>query len=179
MAWITDDDSPSGEADPFARGTAGKLARQTHRVAGSAMVRPVVLVLAAALAALVSGCAGSPAFSHGPARGDSAVPAPAPAPAPAARQTAQSLVRVPPPDYASPASVAVSFFTAWASVDAPHDGPDASLARCASLVTPALERQLLNDQPAPANWQAMRVDRTVSLVHVEAVTRPTGAPPPS
>jgi len=88
-------------------------------------------------------------------------------------------VRVRPPDYANPASVAASFFTAWASVDAIHDDPDASLVRCASLVTPAFERQLLNGQPAPANWQAIRADRTISLVHVQAITHPADAPPPS
>ena len=34
-----------------------------------------------------------------------------------------SLVQVPHPDYADPASVASAFYIAWASVDAIHDGP--------------------------------------------------------
>jgi len=131
-----------------------------------------------ALAALLSGCATG-----------SAVPAPAPQAPPAtagnrslaaaASAPAPSLVRVPRPDYARPSSVAASFFTAWASVDAIHDGPGAYLARCADLVTPALERQIEPGQPAPAGWQAMRQEHMVSLVHVRAVTRPSGAPAPS
>jgi hypothetical protein len=88
-------------------------------------------------------------------------------------------VRVPRPDYGRASSVAASFFTAWASVDAIHDGPGAYLARCADLVTPALERQIEPGQPAPAGWQAMRAEHMVSLVHVRAVIRPSGAPAPS
>ncbi len=175
--WITDDGLRSGEADPFAPEMAGTPSKPPYRVAGSVKVWLAALVCAAALAALVSGCAGSTAVSSVDARGDPAVPAPAPAPA--AHRTPQSLVRVPPPDYANPASVAASFFTAWASVDAIRDGPDASLTRCAGLVTPAFERQLLNGQPAPANWQAMRANRTVSLVRVQAITHPAAAPLPS
>ena len=134
-----------------------------------------------ALAALLSGCANG-----------SAVPAPTPQAPPdaaattgnrslaaAASKPAPSLVRVPPPDYAQPSSVAASFFTAWASVDAIHDRPGAYLARCADLVTPALERQLEGGQPAPAGWQTMRAEHMVSLAHVRAVIRPSGAPAPS
>jgi hypothetical protein len=136
---------------------------------------------AVALAALLSGCTNG-----------SAVPAPVPqAPPDAAATTgsrslaaaastpAPSLVRVPRPDYARPSSVAASFFTAWASVDAIHDRPGAYLARCAGLVTPALERQLEAGQPAPVGWQVMRAEHMVSLAQVRAVTRPSGAPAPS
>jgi hypothetical protein len=134
-----------------------------------------------ASAALLSGCASG-----------SAVPAPVPQAAPAvppktgnrsllaaASTPAPSLVRVPRPDYGKPSSVAASFFTAWASVDAIHDKPGAYLARCADLVTPALERQLGSGQPAPAGWQLMRAEHMVSLAHVRAVTRPSGAPAPT
>ena len=133
---------------------------------------------AVALAALLSGCATG-----------SAAPDPAPQAPPAtagnrslaaaASMPAPILVRVPRPDYARPSSVAASFFTAWASVDAIHDGPGAYLARCAGLVTPALERQLESGQPAPAGWQEMRALHMVSLVHVRAVIPPSGAPAPS
>jgi hypothetical protein len=92
---------------------------------------------------------------------------------------AGSLVRVPRPDYASPASVAAAFYTAWGSVDAVHDGPASFAARCAPLDTGALGRQLAVGQPATAAWQAMRRERLVSLVRVTAVTRPDGAPAPT
>jgi hypothetical protein len=92
---------------------------------------------------------------------------------------ARSLVRVPQPDYSTPASVAAAFYVAWASVDAVHDGPAAFAARCAPMATGALERQMAASQPATAAWQAMRRDRLVSLVRVSAVTRPDGAPSPS
>jgi hypothetical protein len=98
-------------------------------------------------------------------------------PAAGASMPAATLVGVPQPDYARPGSVAASFFTAWASIDTIHDGPDAYLARCADLVTPALRRQLAASQPALAGWQALRAEGMVSLVHVRAVTRPVGAPP--
>ena len=123
-------------------------------------------VLIAAM--LVAGCAGGHPAAR-PAAPDEGVPAPASAPA-------TSLVRVPHPDYADPASVASAFYIAWASVDAIHDGPDAYAARCAPLATPALERQMAASQPATAAWQAMRRSRLVSLVRVRAVTRPDGAP---
>ena len=87
-------------------------------------------------------------------------------------------IRVPRPDFASPASVAASFFTAWASTDAVHDGPGASLARCVALVTPGLMHQLTASQPAPARWRTLRAERLVSLVLVVTVTRPAGSPPP-
>jgi len=120
--------------------------------------------LAAAL--LAAGCAGG----H---------PAAAPGPAPAVSAPPASLVKVPRPDYASPASVAAAFFVAWASVDTVHDAPDSFAARCAPLSTPALERQLAGSQPPTAAWQQMRAARMVSLVQVRAVTRPDGAPAPT
>jgi hypothetical protein len=92
---------------------------------------------------------------------------------------AGSPVRVPRPDYARPPSVAAAFYIAWASTDAVHDQPGTYLALCAPLVTPALERQLAASQPAPAAWQAMHRARLVSLVRVQAVTRPDGAPAPT
>jgi hypothetical protein len=130
------------------------------------------VLLAALLAAgLVTGCsAGAP-----PPRPDTA----GARPAPNTGVPAGSLVRVPRPDYARPASVAASFYVAWASTDAVHDQPGTYLALCAPLVTPALERQLIASQPAPAAWQAMRRARLVSLVRVHAVTHPAGAPAPT
>jgi hypothetical protein len=139
------------------------------------------------LATLLSGCASdtvtpaapaaraTPATSATPAAPVSAVARPPTASSP---RPARSLVRVPQPDYARPGSVAASFFTAWASVDAIHDGPDTYLARCTRLVTPALKRQLAASEPASAGWLAMRAERLVSLVRVRAVTRPAGAPAP-
>ena len=99
--------------------------------------------------------------------------------APGIAVPAGSLVRVPRPDYARPASVAAAFYVAWASTDAVHDQPGRYLALCAPLVTAALERQLAASQPAPAAWQAMRRARLVSLVRVQAVTHPAGAPAPT
>ena len=119
-------------------------------------------------AVLAAGCAGGHPAARPAAPGR---PAPAPASVPSA-----SLVKVPRPDYADPASVASAFYIAWASVDAIHDGPDADAARCAPLATPALERELADSQPATAAWQEMRRSRLVSLVQVRAVTRPDGAP---
>ena len=95
------------------------------------------------------------------------------------RGAAGSQVRVPRPDYARPASVAAAFYVAWASTDAVHDQPGTYLALCAPLVTAALERQLAASQPAPAAWQVMRRARLVSLVRVQAVTHPAGAPAPA
>ena len=104
---------------------------------------------------------------------------PAPAGPPGWRQIpAGSQVRVPVPDYASPASVAAAFYVAWGSVDAAADQPGTSAARCAPLVTPALERQLSGGQPATAAWAQMRREHLVSLVSVRAVTVPDGAPAP-
>ena len=102
-------------------------------------------VIAAMLAA---GCAGGHPAARPSAPGR---PAPAPASAPSA-----SLVKVPHPDYADPASVASAFYIAWASVDAIDDGPDADAGRCAPLATPSLERELADSQPATAAWQEMR-----------------------
>jgi hypothetical protein len=129
-----------------------------------------------ALLALLSGCANgmaAPAAPAAPVSSGAHSPTAASSPRPA-----WSLVRVQRPDYARPGSVAASFFTAWASVDAIHDGPDAYLARCTRLVTPALEHQLAASEPAPAGWQAIRAEGLVSLVHVRAITRPAGAPAP-
>ena len=123
---------------------------------------------ALAAAVLAAGCAGGhPATASGRA------------PTPAVSAPPASLIRVPRPDYADPASVASAFYTAWASVDAVHDGPDAFAVRCVSLATPALERQLADSQPPSAAWQQMRAARVVSLVQVRAVTRPDGAPAPT
>ena len=120
-------------------------------------------------AVLAAGCAGrDPAVRPAGAGGS------APASAPSA-----SLVRVPHPDYADPASVASAFYIAWASVDAIHDGPYAYTTRCAPLATASLEQELTASQPATAAWQEMRRSRLVSLVQVRAVTRPDGAPAPT
>ena len=128
--------------------------------------------LAAALAALlVTGCAAGAASPRPAAAGER--------PASGIAVPAGSLVRVPHPDYARPASVAAAFYIAWGSTDAVHDQPGTYLALCAPLVTAALERQLAASQPAPAAWQAMRRARLVSLVRVRAVTHPAGAPAPA
>ena len=119
-------------------------------------------------AVLAAGCAGGHPSAR-PAAPGQAAPAPASA----------SLVRVPHPDYADPASVASAFYIAWASVDAIHDRPDAYAARCAPLATASLERELAASQPATAAWLEMRRSRLVSLVQVRAVTRPDGAPAPT
>jgi hypothetical protein len=140
------------------------VARSQQRLSGAR--------LAAALAALlVTGCAAGAASSHPAAAGER--------PTPGAAVPAGSLVRVPRPDYARPASVAAAFYIAWGSADAVHDQPGTYLALCAPLVTAALERQLAASQPAPAAWQAMRRARLVSLVRVRAVTHPAGAPAPT
>ena len=122
-------------------------------------------------AVVVAGCAGGHPAARPAAPGRAA---PAPASAPSA-----SLVRIPHPDYADPASVASAFYIAWASVDAIDDGPDAYAARCAPLATASLERELAASQPATAAWQEMRRSRLVSLVQVRAVSRPDGAPAPT
>ena len=147
------------------RRAGGPLARcQRRRLSGA--------WLAAVLAAgLVTGCAAW-AASPRPA-------AAAGRPAPGIAVPAGSLVRVPRPDYARPASVAAAFYIAWGSTDAVHDQPGTYLALCAPLVTPALARQLAASQPAPAAWQAMYRARLVSLVRVQAVTHPDGAPAPT
>lgn len=82
------------------------------------------------------------------------------------------------PDYSWPASVAAAFFTAWGSVDTLRGGPDRSLTRSTDLVTPGLRRQLATRQAAPAGWRAMRAERLVSVIHVQAVTLANGAPAP-
>jgi hypothetical protein len=125
--------------------------------------RPAGACCALAAVVLAAGCAGGPA-TQAAARGMA--------------PPAGSLVRVPRPDYADPASVAAAFYVAWGSVDAVHDGPAAFAARCAPLATGPLEGQLAASQPATAAWQAMRRSRTVSLVRARAVTRPDGAPAP-
>jgi hypothetical protein len=100
-------------------------------------------------------------------------------PPPERRKPSPSPALVIPPAHASPASVAASFFTAWASVDSVRDGPDTALMRCASLITPALARQLRTDEIAPFEWQVMRDHRLVSTIHVQTVTHPVGAPAPT
>jgi hypothetical protein len=128
----------------------------------------VAAVLAASLA---TGCAAAAAPAHPAAAAEP--------PAPGIAVPPGSQVRVPRPDHARPAPVAAAFYIAWASTDAVHDQPSTYLARCAPLVTAALGRQLAASQPAPAAWQAMRRARLVSLVRVQAVTRPAGAPAPT
>ena len=155
--------------------TAGN-ARHRHRarrpLARSQRRRLSGARLAAALAAvLVTGCAAGAASPRPAAAGER--------PAPGTAVPAGSLVRVPHPDYARPASVAAAFYVAWGSTDAVHDQPGTYLALCAPLVTAALERQLAASQPAPAAWQAMHRARLVSLVRVRAVTHPAGAPAPT
>jgi hypothetical protein len=105
--------------------------------------------------------------------------APGRRPAPGVSAPASSLVRVPRPDYASPASIAAAFYVAWADVDTVHDTPVSFAARCDPLSTPALGRQLSDSQPPTAAWQQTRAARMVSLVQVRAVTRPDGAPAPT
>ena len=139
--------------------------------AGTSRRLPAAWLAAVLAAGLVTGCAAGAASPHPAAAGEP--------PASGIAVPAGSLVRVPRPDYARPASVAAAFYVAWASTDAVHDQPGTYLARCAPLVTAALERQLAASQPAPAAWQAMRRARLVSLVRVQAVTHPAGAPAPT
>ena len=124
-------------------------------------------------AVLLAGCAaGHPGQRH-------ALPRPEPTRLVPAAAAAGSLMRVPRPDYADPASVAAAFYTAWAGVDAVHDGPLSFAARCAPLATPVLARQLAASQLPAAACQVMRREQLVSLVRVRAVTRPDGAPAPT
>src|SRR6266566_6683402 len=128
-------------------------------------------VTAGLAAVLVTGCAAGAVSPRPAVAGER--------PTPGIAVPAGSLVGVPRPDYARPASVATAFYVAWASTDAVHDQPGSYLALCAPLVTAALERQLAASQPAPAAWQAMRRAGLVSLVRVRAVTHPAGAPVPT
>jgi hypothetical protein len=139
--------------------------------AGNTRQRPAAWLAAVLAAGLVTGCAAGAASPHPAAAGER--------PASGIAVPAGSQVRVPRPDYVRPASVAAAFYVAWASTDAVHDQPGTYLARCAPLVTAALERQLAAGQPAPAAWQAMRRARLVSLVRVRSVTHPDGAPAPA
>ena len=150
------------------QGHTGAQCRPGRPQGGNLAIRWGGVLFAATLAA---GCAGGrPA----------AWPAAARPSAPTTASVASaSLVKVPRPYYADPASVASAFYTAWAGVDAVHDGPDAFAARCAPLATPSLERELAASQPATAAWQEMHASRLVSLVQVRAVTRPDGAPAPT
>jgi hypothetical protein len=154
---------PASHRSPV-RGRHQRTARRRARQAGALLA-----------AVLVTGCAGG----HAALRHAAAVRPQVPALSGAAVAQAGSLVRVPRPDYSSPASVAAAFYVAWASTDVIHDGPDAYTARCAPLATTSLERQLASGQPATAAWQELRRDRTVSLVQVRAVIRPAGAPAPT
>ena len=144
----------------------------TRSRSASRVARSVVL---AAGAMFLGGCTFLPS---------SGAPSVRPEPVKASRvstagASGQIMVRVPRPNFASPASVATSFFVAWASVDSVHDGPDTELVRCASLVTPALESQLSTYEVSPYEWQVMREDRLVSTVHVQTVTHPVAAPAPT
>jgi hypothetical protein len=137
------------------------------------MIRAVLIGAVLTGTVLLAGCAaGHPGPRH-------ALPRPEPARLVPAAAAAGSLVRVPRPDYAIPASVAAASCTAWAGVDAVHDGPLSFAARCAPLATPALARQLAASQLPAAAWQAMRREQLVSLIRVRAVTRPDGAPAPT
>jgi hypothetical protein len=140
------------------------LARSQRRLSGAWL--PAVVA-----AVLVTGCAAGAESPRPAVAGER--------PAPGFAVPADSLVRVPRPDYVRPAPVAAAFYVAWASTDAVHDQPGTYLALCTPLVTPALERQLAASHPAPAAWQAMRRARLVSLVRVRAVTHPAGAPAPT
>jgi len=132
-----------------------------------------LVLIGGTCAALISGCArGVPVTSQ-------RIPSRTPAPAAGVAAPEKSLVPMPRLDYTSPASVAAAFFTTWASIDAIHDPDGASLARCAPLITPALRRELASNQPDQAEWQAIHRARLVSLVHVQAITHPSGAPPAS
>jgi len=153
--------------------------RRRRRCRDAGVARVAALLLAAAVAA--GGCASHfPTARTPPApSADHRIASPAATAAPSASLPGGSLpaIRVPRPDFGRPASVAAAFFTAWASVDT-RDSPDASLRRCANLITPALKHELAAGQPGPAGWQAMRAEHLVSVVHVQAVTHPAGAPPP-
>ena len=165
---------PVRDQRPEAAGNARRRRRVRRPLARCQRRRLSGPWLAAVLAAgLATGCATGAASPRPAAAGGR------PAPGPGIAVPAGSLVRVPRPDYSSPASVAAAFYVAWASTDAVHDQPGTYLALCAPLVTAALERQLAASQPAPAAWQAMRRARLVSLVRVQAVTRPAGAPAPA
>ena len=160
------------EQRPDTAGNARRRHRARRPAARSRQRRRPGARLAAVLAAvLVAGCAAGAASPRPAAAGER--------PAPGTAVPAGSLVRVPRPDYARPASVAAAFYIAWGSTDAVHDQPGTYLALCAPLVTAALERQLAASQPAPAAWQAMHRARLVTLVRVRAVTQPAGAPAPT
>jgi hypothetical protein len=147
--------------------------QRLRRAGGGALTSAVLTSAVLIGAVLLPGCAaGHP--GPGPA-----LTRPEPARLVPAAAAAGSLVRVSRPDYADPASVAAAFYTAWAGVDAVHDGPLSFAARCAPLATPALARQLAASQLPAAAWQAMRREQLVSLVRVRAVTRPDGAPAPA
>ena len=165
---------PVRDQRPEAAGNARRRRRPRRPLARCQRRRLSGPWLAAVLAAgLATGCAAGAASPRPAAAGGR------PAPGPGIAVPAGSLVRVPRPDYSSPASVAAAFYVAWASTDAVHDQPGTYLALCAPLVTAALERQLAASQPAPAAWQAMHRARLVSLVRVQAVTHPDGAPAPT
>jgi hypothetical protein len=165
---------PVRDQRPEAAGNARRRRRVRRPLARCQRRRLSGPWLAAVLAAgLATGCAAGAASPRPAAAGGR------PAPGPGIAVPAGSLVRVPRPDYSSPASVAAAFYVAWASTDAVHDQPGTYLALCAPLVTAALERQLAASQPAPAAWQAMHRARLVSLVRVQAVTHPDGAPAPT
>ena len=141
-------------------------------VGARAAWRPALLVAALT----VVGCASQLSVARTPLAGQGST-ASSSAPRASAPDSSRPAIRLRWPDFARPASVAAAFFTAWASLDT-RDNADASLDRCADLITPAMERQLAVGQTAPAAWRAMRAEHMVSLVRVQAVTHPAGAPPP-
>jgi hypothetical protein len=163
--------APARDQRPEPARNARRPRRARQPLARSQRQLSVAWLAAVLAAGLVTGCAAGTASPRPAAAGE--------APAPASAVPAGSLVRVPRPDYARPGSVAAAFYVAWASTDAVPGQPGTYLALCVPLVTPALERQLAARQPAPAAWQAMRRARLVSLVRVQAVTHPAGAPVPS
>jgi hypothetical protein len=162
---------PVQEKRPEAAGNAGRRRRAGGPPARSQRRLSGAWLAAVVAAMLVTSCAAGAASPRPAVAGERLTPGIA--------VSAGSLVGVPHPDYARPASVAAAFYVAWASTDAVHDQPGRYLALCAPLVTPALGRQLAASQPAPAAWQAMRRARLVSLVRVLAVTHPAGAPAPT
>jgi hypothetical protein len=166
---IQNNDPRYGEAR---RRALSRAADSSRRHAGLRLRRAGCGALTGAV--LLAGCtSGHPALA-------AATPRQVPGPArPLPTAAAGSLVRVPCPAYADPASVAAAFYTARASVDSVHDQPLSFAARCAPLATPSLARPLAASQLPAAAWQQMHREHLVSLVRVEAVTRPDGAPAPT
>ena len=161
------------------RAPASRGGRERRRRAGQAPVARSQRLSGhgwrrALAAVLVAGCAGGHAV-------------PAPPPPPVERPASGSAVAQaglagprPAPGLRPPASVAAAFYVAWAQHRRrPRRSPDAYLARCAPLVTAALERQLAASQPATAAWQAMRrARRSASCACGPSPTRQAPRRPP-